>query len=139
VNNHPYLRAYLAGIGVPTLFLVVIVTAFTAIHTAVPIPVSVERAIVFPMAVVPNLWGLWNLLYRALSMKRWISLGAFGGLLPLVLMPAGFALGSVLGVPWLSIRGAVLALPVAIIIYYLAWKYLVGFLNRVVSIGDRQS
>ena len=33
----------------------------------IPLPGRpLERALIFPMAVVPNVWGLWNVLYLAL-------------------------------------------------------------------------
>lgn len=57
MNTHPYLRAYLAGICVPTIFLLFVATGFTFIRYVYNFPVPIERVIVFPMAVVPNLWG----------------------------------------------------------------------------------
>ena len=65
MNQHPYLRAYMAGIVAPTIFLLVAATAFTIARYVYNFPVPVERVIVFPMAVVPNIWGLWNVLYVA--------------------------------------------------------------------------
>jgi hypothetical protein len=41
-------------------------------------PAGLERAIAFPMAVVPNLWGIWNALYLALGSRGRISIGIFG-------------------------------------------------------------
>ncbi len=32
MNKHPYLRAYLAGIAVPTVFLLVVMTGYTVIR-----------------------------------------------------------------------------------------------------------
>ena len=44
------------------------------------------------MAVVPHLWGVWNMLYLALrSRQRW-SLAVHGAVLPLLLMPIGVGL-----------------------------------------------
>ena len=60
------------------------------------LPAGLGSAIVFPMAVVPNLWGLWNVLYQSLALKNRLSLGAFGALLPLILVPAGVLLAAVL-------------------------------------------
>ena len=65
MNKHPYLRAYLAGIAVPTLFLLVAMTAYTIVRYVYKVPIPIERVIIFPMAAVPNAWGLWNVLYRA--------------------------------------------------------------------------
>src|SRR2546430_1117454 len=60
MNKHAYLRAYMAGIAVPTAVLLVVMTAYTVFRYVYNYPVPVERFIVFPMAVVPNAWGLWN-------------------------------------------------------------------------------
>ena len=87
MNKHPYLRAYLAGIAVPTVFLLLIMTGYTVIRYVYAVPIPIERVIVFPMAAVPNAWGLWNVLYRAFFAGRRISLGVFGGALPLLLAP----------------------------------------------------
>ncbi|HVH50301.1 MAG TPA: hypothetical protein VM781_01445, partial [Candidatus Bathyarchaeia archaeon] len=62
MNKHPFLRAYLAGIAVPTAFLLVVMTGYTCARYVWDIPAPIERVIVFPMAFVPNLWGLWNVL-----------------------------------------------------------------------------
>ena len=75
MNKHPYLRAYLAGIAVPTVFLLVGMTAYTVIRYVYAVPIPIERVIVFPMAAVPNAWGLWNVLYRA-SLANPLPLGA---------------------------------------------------------------
>jgi len=63
MNQHIYLRAYMAGVVVPTIFLLVVATVFTIARYVYDVPVPVERVIVFPMAVVPNVWGLWNVLF----------------------------------------------------------------------------
>ena len=63
MRPHPYLRAYMAGIVVPTLFLLVtvVVHAFRRYYFEVPSQfvlgypaLPLERAFLFPMAVVPN-------------------------------------------------------------------------------------
>jgi len=137
MNKHPYLRAYLAGIAVPTVFLLVVMTGYTVIRYVCEIPVPIERLIVFPMAAVPNAWGLWNVLYRAFIAPRHISLGVFGGALPLLLAPGGYLTARLLGfTPPHDIFAAVpFALPVGLIIYYLVWKYFVGFLNAELGIA----
>lgn len=128
-QNHPYLRAYMAGITAPTLFLLVIVAGFTLLHGAAA---PWERIIVFPMAVVPNLWGVWNVLH---CRWPWAPLGVHGAMLPLLLVPAGLGLARALDVPWLSPASAATVLPVGIVVYYLAWKYLVGFFNEVLGVA----
>ena len=137
MNKHPFVRAYLAGIAVPTVFLLVVMTAYTFIRYVYNLPVPIERVIVFPMAFVPNLWGLWNVLYAAFLSSRRVSIGLFGGLLPLVLGPLGYFAAHVLQfpVPHQVLHIAPIALPVGMIIYYLAWKYLVAFLNKEVGLA----
>ena len=136
MNKHPLLRAYLAGICLPTIFLLVVATGFMFVRYVYNLPIPVERVIVFPMAFVPNLWGLWNLLHTAFSPRRF-SLGVFGGLLPLLLAPLGYFVAHLLEFP---IPRHVLALGpvilcVAAVLYYLAWKYLVSFLNAELGIS----
>src|SRR6267143_5737527 len=137
VNQHTYLRAYLAGIAVPTLFLLVIMTGYCVLRYVYDFPVPVERVIVFPMAVVPNLWGLWNILFVALRSRLQLSLGLHGALLPILLAPLGIVFAGLLHFPSSTIISHVwpIAAPVGLIIYYFAWKYLVGFLNRVQQIA----
>jgi len=137
MNRHPYLRAYLAGIAVPTVFLVVIMTGYTIIRYVYDLPVPIERVIVFPMAAVPNVWGLWNLLYVAVFEKKHVSLGLFGGVLPLLLAPGGYLVTRALdfNVPREVFHVAPFALPVGLVVYYLAWKYFVGFLNAELRIA----
>lgn len=133
MNQHIYLRAYLAGIAVPTVFLLVVMTAYAVDRYVFNLPVPVERVIVFPMAVVPNVWGLWNVLFFALRPRLQLSLGLHGALLPILLAPLGIVFASLLDFPIASLAAHVwpVAAPVALIAYYFAWKYLVGFLNRV--------
>ncbi len=137
MNKHPYLRAYLAGIAVPTVFLLVVMTGYTIIRYVWEVPLPIERVIVFPMAAVPNAWGLWNVLYRAFNAGRYISLGVFGGALPLLLAPGGYVVTRLLGftVPHEVFVAAPFALPVGLIVYYLVWKYFVGFLNAELGIA----
>ena len=110
MNAHPYLRAYLAGIAVPTPLFLVGMTVYTVFRLTYHISVPVERFIVFPMAVVPNAWGLWNVLFIAWRGHVRLSLGMHGALLPILA-------------------------PLALIFYYLVWKYVVGFLNRVLNLA----
>ena len=55
----------MAGIAAPTIFLLVVATGFTILRYVYNISVPIERVIVFPMAVVPNAWGLWNVFFVA--------------------------------------------------------------------------
>lgn len=134
MKGHPYLRAYMAGVLLPSWFLLLVLVGFLAGRLAGRIPPGIERAIVFPMAIVPNLWGLWNVLYALLGLRGRVSIGVFGSLLPLILVPAGIALAAVLGIDFLTVRLAALVLPLAMAVYYLAWKYAVAFFNRIVEL-----
>jgi hypothetical protein len=136
MNRHPYLRAYLAGIALPTVFLLVTMTAYTLIRYVYDLPIPIERVIVFPMAAVPNAWGLWNLLYVAFAEKHRISLGMFGAVLPLLLVPVGYMVLRVLdfAVPAETLHGAPIVVAIAVILYYLIWKYIVGFLNAELGV-----
>ena len=44
------------------------------------------------MAVVPNLWGLWNMLWIATKSKTHLSIGVHGAFIPALLVPAGILL-----------------------------------------------
>jgi len=137
MRKHPLLRAYLAGIAIPTVVLLVVMTGYTIIRYVFNVPVPIERVIVFPMAAVPNAWGLWNVLYVAFLEKRHFSLGLFGGALPLLLAPGGLVVTRLLNftVPREVFHFAPFALPVGLIVYYLVWKYFVGFLNEELEIA----
>jgi hypothetical protein len=137
MNSHPYLRAYMAGIPVPTVLLLGAFVTYCVARFGIDVNVPVERALVFPLALVPNLWGLWNILYVALRERRHPPLGIHGALLPLILMPSGLLVLSLVGihVPGAIITAGALAFPVALIFYYLIWKYAVGFLNHLVGVA----
>jgi hypothetical protein len=134
----------MAGIVVPTLFLLVVMSIF-AYHRyyfevssqfVLGLPGRpLERAIVFPMAVVPNAWGLWNMLRLAIGSRTRLSLGVHGALLALVLMPGGVALGRLLDTFTIQWQFALPMVPIGMATYYLAWKYCVGFLNEEIGIA----
>lgn len=98
-------------------------------------PALPERAIMFPMAVVPNVWGLWNMLYLALRPRIRLSIGLHGALLPLFLIPGRMALAYALDVFTIQLHYALPIIPIGMGIYYLAWKSFVGFLNQEVGIA----
>jgi hypothetical protein len=148
MNTHPYLRAYLAGIFLPTLVLPLALTAFIVVRIVLKVPVPIEQAIIFPMAVVPSLFGLWNLLWLCTNERTHLPIGLHGAILPLLLMPMGATTARCLGVLVLSAHGATwfnaceipytLIAPVflaALAGYYLVWKYIIGSLNRVLGIA----
>lgn len=137
MNKHPYLRAYMAGIAIPTVFLLFVMTAYTIDRYVYDIAIPIERVIVFPMAAIPNAWGLWNVIYVAFLQKRQVPLGLFGVALPLLLVPGGYLVTRLLyfAIPEFVLHALPFALPIALIVYYLAWKYFVGFLNAELGIA----
>ena len=148
MKTHVYLRAYMAGIVVPTIVLLVVLTAFILTRFVFSCPIPIERAIIFPMAVVPSLFGVWNMFYLWLKPHRHLPIGLHGAILPFLLVPSGYLIGSVLRIIRLTSEGAVyfdaFKLPytffffgftIALIAYYLVWKYLVGFFNQVLGIA----
>jgi len=137
MNQHRYLRAYLAGIAVPTPLLLVAMTAYTVLRLVYHFPVPVERVIVFPMAVIPNAWGVWNVVFIFWRDRLQMSIGLHGALLPFLLAPLGMVVAGILNfpIPSLAVHFFPVAAPLGLILYYLAWKYLVGFLNRVLDLA----
>jgi hypothetical protein len=135
MNKHKYLRAYMAGITVPTIFLLIGVAVFCIARYVYNFPAPIERVMVFPMAVVPNLWGLWNILFVALPAGKRLSIGFHGALLPFILGPLGILLTRTLDfqLPIFSTNLFPVAALVALSAYYLVWKYIVGSLNQIVG------
>jgi hypothetical protein len=149
MNNHPYLRAYMAGISAPTPLLLVALTLFAIARFVYDVPIPVERVIIFPMAIIPNAFGVWNVLHLISRSRTHLPLGIHGAILPFILAPAGFLLGRSLGVLKTTSHSliyfgvvevhyahAALVFPFVLIVYYLVWKYLIGFFNRVAGIAE---
>jgi len=148
MNTYPYLRAYMAGITVPSMVLLIVLSSFLTARYAFHIPIPIERAIIFPMALVPNIFGLWNMFYLWLRPRRHLPIGLHGAILPFLLAPLGFLLATCLGILTASSAGLVwfgqievpysyfaIGFCFALIAYYLVWKYLVGFFNEVLGIA----
>ena len=147
MNTHPYLRAYLAGIFLPTFVLPLLLT-FVILRLVLQVPVPIEQAMIFPMAVVPSLFGLWNVLWLVSHEHTHLSIGLHGAILPFLLMPVGATLATCLGVLAIGSHGVtwfqVCQVPYTLIApmflaavagYYLVWKYVVGFLNGMLGIA----
>ena len=148
MTTHPYLRAYLAGVFIPTLMLPVILTGFVIARLVIGVPFPIERIVVFPIALVPVGWGLWNVLWLASRGATHLSLGPHGAILPALLVPSGALLAHGLGiavfgaasftafnavtVPYVLIA---VGFCFAVAVYYLVWKYIVGFVNRLLGIA----
>ena len=138
----------MAGTLVPTLVLPLVLVAFLVLRVGMQVSFPIERGLVFPMALVPALWGAWNILWQWSRDRTRLPLGIHGSLLPLLLMPAGGIVGAYSGVLTLGASAItwfnaakipyayiVLFLAVAMTVYYLAWKYIVGFVNRLLGIA----
>jgi len=148
MNTHPYLRAYMVGIFLPTLVLPLLLTVFIVVRVVLHVRVPIEQAMIFPMAVVPSLFGLWNMLWQRLHGHTSVPIGLHGAILPLLMAPLGGAVAHGLGVlqfgssgvTWFHAVSAPYALIgpcflAALAAYYLVWKYFVGSLNRVLGIA----
>ena len=148
MNNHTYLRAYLAGVLFPTLVFPVLITLLLVGKFVAQEPVPVERIAIFPLAFAPACWGLWNVLWVALRKFSRVPLGLHGAILPFLLMPLATVLARCLGVislgaanvTWfqtIEVPYAVIAcgFAFALVMYYLVWKYIIGFVNRVLGIA----
>ncbi len=137
MKNHIYLRAYMAGVTVPTVLVIFVLAAFVVLRFGYNLPIPIERGLVFPLAVVPGLWGLWNMLYVALRTRVRIPLGVHGAVVPLFVGPLALGNAYLLGfeIPHFVLAIFPAGIAVAMLAYYLVWKYLVGFCNRMVQIG----
>ena len=148
MNTHPYLRAYLAGVFLPTLVLPLLLAVFIVVRIVLKVPGPIEQAMIFPMAVVPSLFGLWNMLWLWFHQRSHLAIGLHGTILPLVMAPLGAATAHGLGVLEFGSQGVTwfqsLYVPYALIapcflaalaVYYLVWKYIVGTLNRVTGVA----
>ncbi len=148
MNNHTYLRAYLAGVFVPTLIFPVLIALLLVGRLVAPDPIPVERIVIFPLAFAPALWGLWNMLWVALRKFSHVPLGLHGAILPFLLMPMATVLAKCLGVISLGSQGVTwfqaIEIPYALIacgfafglvMYYLVWKYIIGYTNRALGVA----
>jgi hypothetical protein len=148
MKTHPYLRAYMAGVVVPNVALLVAITAFFVTRLIYGFSIPVERVIVFPMALVPNLFGVWNMFYVWLRPRRHLPIGLHGALLPFLVVPIAFTIAKSLGFLAVTPGGLVWFQAItmhypfvatwflgALIVYYLLWKYLVGFFNELLGIA----
>jgi hypothetical protein len=148
MNNHPHVRAYLGGIFVTTLILPLMLTIFIVVRIVFQVPVPIERGLIFPMALVPAVWGLWNMLWLASHERTHLAVGVHGAILPFLLVPCGAIIARCLGVVQFGATAVTwfnaCSLPYALIaagfcfgvaVYYLVWKYIVGFVNRELGIA----
>jgi hypothetical protein len=148
MNTHPYLRAYMAGTALPSVALLVALVVFIVTRLVLQVPIPLERVIIFPMALVPNAFGLWNMFYVWSGPRHHLSIGLHGALLPVILVSVGafsavcggfLAIGAhgitwfrAISVPYLLVGLWILG---AVALYYLLWKYVVGFFNQILGIA----
>ena len=138
----------MAGTLVPTLVLPLLLVAFLVLRVGMQVSFPIERGLIFPMALVPVLWGVWNILWEWTRDRTHLPLGFHGAILPLLLMPAGAIIATYGGVLTLGANSAkwlhavngpysqiALFLVAAMTAYYLAWKYIVGFANKLLGIA----
>ena len=73
----------------------------------------------------------------ALHTRRNVPIGLHGAALPFLLAPLAFTITRILDFPIPHFVAAIfpIAFPVGLIVYYLAWKYLVSFLNRALELA----
>lgn len=143
MNRNPYLRAYMAGITVPTAFLLVLFCLSQFFRA----PDAMQRALMFPLALIPNAFGLWNMLFVKLRPLWGHTIGSHGAALPFFIAPLFFAIAVTKDFIGLQEGGLIyfhmIRIPywylgfapfIAIAAYYLIWKYGVGYLNSVVEL-----
>ena len=144
MNRHPYLRAYMAGIALPTAVFLI---PFFLSQFVFPAPQEMQRALIFPLALIPNAFGLWNMLYVRLERHWHHHTGPHGAVLPFFIAPFGYLIATSHGflkfthegllyfdlihVPYWNL---IFAPFLAIAFYYLIWKYAVGYLNSVLEL-----
>jgi len=87
MNRHIYLRAFMAGVAVPSVLLLGGFTAFMVARGLFHHLAPIERVLIFPLAIVPNAFGLWNMLYVAQRPRWHMPIGLHGALLPFLLAP----------------------------------------------------
>jgi hypothetical protein len=138
MKKHTYIRAYLAGIAMPTVVMLLALILFVGGRLAFKIPDGFERLLIFPLALVPNAWGAWNILYVRLGPGRRLPQGFHGATLLFLLAPLGLLLARMVH-GWMerpTTSLIITAFPIALVIYYLAWKHVVGYLNRMLEINN---
>lgn len=131
---HPYLRAYLSGIALPTM-----VIPFVILILSIAGPTShdfhIEDVVIFPIGLVPNAWGLWNMLFVWVQRRREIPVGVHGALLAVVIAPLAYSVQLALGKMIWTTELFAIGFPISIVAYYLAWKLVVGRLNNLLGVG----
>ncbi|CAN5746884.1 hypothetical protein BH18ACI5_BH18ACI5_05350 [soil metagenome] len=131
---YPSLRAFMAGITLPTMVVPVVIALVSMHHSSVR-PFHLEDVVFFPVGLVPSAWGLWNVLYERVRRHRELPIGVFGAALLIPLGSAAYAIQTALGKMLWTPEVLVMGVPIAIVVYYLAWKHLVRRLNDLLGVG----
>jgi hypothetical protein len=79
----------MAGVLLPSWLLLLVLAVFLTYLSKH----GLGTGIVFPMAVVPNLWGVWNVLYNVPAIRRRVSHRGLWGATPASHWPAWCAPG----------------------------------------------
>lgn len=148
MTSHPYLRAYMAGVAVPTLIMPLLLFTYIIARFVFQVPVPIERGLVFPMALVPNIFGLWNMFYQRRHFTGPVNIGLHGAILPFLILPCGYGIARSLGfvtlhqssISWfgeLTVNYGLVFVGfcVGVTVYYLLWKYVVNFFNGTLGIA----
>jgi len=132
MRSYRYVRAYVAGIALPTL--VVCLAGSIAVVFFDRLEPAVQRALFLPIAAIPVLWGLWNVVWVALGPRRRVEIGWHGAILAALLIGFGVFLAGRLDVSEVTpLRGSAVLTPTGLA-YYLLWRYGVSFLNSLVGL-----
>ena len=138
MRPHPYLRAYMAGVTVPTVALLAamaIYAYFRFYFEVQSIRHSVARSAARARDRVPDGRGAEHVgrLEHA-SPGASLACSDVAGAARIAaaadLIPFGIALARILDVFTIQLQFALPMFPVGMAVYYLDWKYLVGFLTR---------
>ena len=137
MRAHRYVRAYLAGIALPTI--VVCAAGFPILGLFDRFDLSVQRALILPLATNPFIWGVWNIAWVALGPQRRVPIGWHGVLLAVLLISVGVLIAPRLGVSDVTPRGGAAVLAPIGSAYYLFWRYGVSFLNWVIGLDRAEN
>jgi hypothetical protein len=125
----------MAGVVPPTVLSLIVFVGISIASSIRDFPFPVERFIVFPLVVIPNLWGIWNGVW-ALTPRRRLPLAVHGAVLPILNFALGYWSAKALGIeiPDRMANVAPVSLAMTMIFYAPVWKYAVGFLNTIVDV-----
>jgi hypothetical protein len=132
MRSHPYVRAFLAGIALPTL--VVCAAGLMTVLLFDRLEPRIQRALLLPIATNPVAWGFWNVVWVALRPRWRVQIGWHGAILAALLIAVGVFLAGRLEVSEVTPqRAGTVLIPIAVA-YYLLWRYAVSFLNSLVGL-----